>query len=71
MAGAALAGPAGAAVAEQDAPGRAVLAGLRCAIGAVADQRASQDGLGGSVDHAQDVLSQGLQGGVCVFCGGV
>src|SRR5262245_56097310 len=54
-------GSAVSAVAPQDPARPSGLAGPWGPIGAVADQRAPQQRIGGSIDHAQDGLLEGLQ----------
>ncbi|ORB69712.1 hypothetical protein BST45_08385 [Mycobacterium shinjukuense] len=54
--------PTVAAVANQDPASPTGLPRPRRAVGAVADQRAPKQHVGGRIDQAQDVLLQDLQG---------
>src|SRR5258707_905963 len=55
------AAPAVAAIAPQDSARAAVLARPRRPVGAISDQWAPQQQVGGRIDHSQDGLLEGLQ----------
>jgi len=51
-----------ATIAPQDAAGSTVLAGARRAVGAITDQRAPQQDVGGDVDDVKDRLLESFEG---------